>query len=114
MEPTSCAVILDANIRAGTANVLAQKQFIRARYEGTSNCICQLNLEKGNHLNDSQEWSFVSIMTDQKLKVTFIDADQTIITLTVNKFLVLDNKISDLVIVNEGEATATISMAKIR
>ena len=114
MEPTSCSIVLDTSLKAGTANVLAQKQFSRAMYKGTSNCICQLNLEAGKSVHDAQEWSFVSIMTDQPLRVTFVDAEATIITLTCNKLLILDNKISDMVIVNNSEATATISMAKLR
>lgn len=114
MDTTSCAVVLDATIRTGTANVLAQRQFSRSLYEGTGDCVCQLKLEAGSHVSDSLEWNFVSIMTNQKLKVTFVDSEGTIITLTVNKFLVLDNKVSSMVIVNEGDSTATISIAKLR
>ena len=114
MEPTSCSIVLDTNLKAGTANVLAQKQFSRAMYKGTSNCICQLNLESGKSVHDESSWSFVSILTDQPLSVTFVDSDATIITLKCNKVLILDNTISDLIVVNNGTETATISMAKLR
>lgn len=114
MEPTSCSFVLDTSLKAGTANVLAQKQFSRAMYEGISNCICQLNLEPGKSVHDEQEWSFVSIMTDQPLSVTFVDAEATIITLKCNKLLILDNTVSDVVVVNNGSENATISMAKLK
>lgn len=114
MDFTTSSVVVDTNIRCGTANVLAQKQFSRAMYSGAGNCVCQINLGPGKEIQDAQVYQFVSILTDVPLKVTFVSRQNEITTLVANKVLILDDYISDLVILNISEAeTAQVSITKL-
>lgn len=114
LQPTDKAVMLDMQVRTGTANVMQQRQWIRTMYSGTSLCECNVSLSTGESVHDSNEYSMVCITTSGTVKVTFVDAEQTIHTLVVNKALILDSTVSDIIVVNEGSEVVTVSMTKLR
>ena len=47
MEYEDCGVVVDLNVRAGTANVLSQRQYMRGSYSGSALSVETINLEKG-------------------------------------------------------------------
>ena len=114
LNSTDKAVMLDMQVRTGTANVLQQRQWIRTMYSGTSLCECQITLEAGKAINDSNAYSFFCLTTSDKVKITFVDSEKTIHTLKVSKAIILDSPVSDFVILNEGSEAVTLSMTKLK
>ena len=114
LQPTDKAVMLDMQVRTGTANVMQQRQWLRAMYSGTSLCECNVSIEAGQGVQDPNEYSMVCLTTSGEVKVTFVDSEQTIHTLKVTKALILDSTASNLIVVNEGSETVTVSMTKLR
>ena len=114
VQTTDKAVMLDMQVRTGTANVMQQRQWIRTMYSGTSLCECSVSLDAGESVRDSNEYQFICLMTSGTVKVTFVDSEQTIHSLTVTKALILDSHVSDLIVVNEGSEVVTVSMTKLK
>lgn len=114
VQPTDKAVMLDMQVRTGTANVMQQRQWIRAMYSGTSLCECSVSLGASESVSDSNEYQFVCLTTSGPVKVTFVDSEQTIHSLNVAKALILDSHVSDLIVVNEGSEIVTVSMTKLK
>lgn len=114
LRPTDKAVMIDMQVRAGTANVMQQRQWIRQMYSGTSLCECSITLENGQSVSDYNEYNLVCLSTNGVVKVTFADAKQTIHTLLVNKALILDSQVSNFIIVNEGLDPVVVNMTKLK
>lgn len=114
LRPTDKAVMIDMQVRTGTANVMQQRQWIRQMYSGTSLCECSVTLENGQSVSNSNEYNLVCLSTNGAVKVTFVDAEQTIHTLLVNKALILDSQVSNLIIVNEGLDPVVVNMTKLK
>ena len=114
VQPTDKAVMLDMQVRTGTANVMQQRQWIRTMYSGTSLCECSVSLDAGECVSDSNEYQFVCLTTSGPVKVTFIDLEQTIHSLNVTKALILDSHVSNIIVVNEGSEIVTVNMTKLK
>lgn len=108
------AVMLDMQVRTGTANVMQQRQWCRTMYSGSALCECNLSLSAKESVKDSNEYQFLCLTTSGTVKVTFMDAEQTIHSLAVSKVLVLDSYVSDIVVANEGSEVVTVNMTKLK
>lgn len=113
VEPTDCAVVLDVSARSGTSNVLAQRQATRAMYAGQFLCTCQLNLKAGEKVSYTTNEQLLCIMTNVPLIVAFTAKDGSYVQLNVNQIMILDDHISELVISNQSEETAVVSVTKL-
>ena len=110
---TTNAAMIDLSVRTGTANVMQQRQWGRFLYTGEHLCECKMTLEPEKSSADSGTYSMISITTDQPVQISFVNADESMLTMTVNKVLVLDSQVSDLTITNTGTTAANISVTKI-
>lgn len=114
LQSNDKAVMLDMQVRTGTANVMQQRQWIRAMYSGNSLCECSVNLGVEEGVHDANEYSLVCLTVTGPVKVTFVDSEQTIHTLSVNKALILDSQISDLIVANNGSEPVVVNMTKLK
>lgn len=112
MEYEDCGVVVDLNVRAGTANVLSQRQYMRGSYSGSALSVETINLEKGYSHNICGETSMLSLMTDSPVKLTYM-RDNLIITQTVKSMLVMDTPITDIIILAE-EGPAHLSVTRLQ
>lgn len=114
LSPSDCAVVIDVNVKGGTANVLDQKQFIRALYSGDALQVEQITLKPEQSSSDTKAYSFMCVMTNKPVSLTYIDSANLIITVKVNKILILDNYIGSPVIINHGTEDAIVSVTRLK
>ena len=114
LQSTDKAVMLDLQVRTGTANVMQQRQWARYMYSGQCLCECSVNLQTGESVSDSGTYSLICLTTSGEVKATFVDGEQTIHTLKVSKALILDSTASNLIIVNEGAEVVTVNLTKLK
>ena len=112
MEYQDCGVVIDVNVRSGTANVLSQRQYMRGSYSGQALSVEQVNLEKGQAHNLCGEQKMLTILTDSPVKLTYM-LDNLIISQVVNSMLVIDTTINDCIILAE-QGPAHLSITRLQ
>ena len=114
LESTDNAVMLDMAVRTGTVNVMQQRQWIRTMYSGASLCECKQTLQPGESASDTRQCSFLCLTTSGPVSVTFVDAENSEHTLTVNKALLLDSALSNITVSNEGSDAVVVAMTRLK